>query len=78
MTAAKKNPAIGRFVMLQQPVVSLPSNIGVRKEADWRWRDFLDVWIDFNRGTGQIREWMLSGLQGLDIAPEDVPQEVVF
>ena len=78
LTAMKKNSAIGTFTMLTTPVVSLPSNIGVRKEADRRWRDFLDVWIDFNRGTGQIREWLIGGLSPVGLAAEDVPAEVTF
>ena len=78
LTAMKKNPAIGTFTMLQGPVVSLPSNIGVRKETDRRWRDFLDVWIDFNRGTGQIREWLIGGLAPVGLAIPDVPPEVTF
>ena len=78
LTAMKKNPAIGTFTMLTTPVVSLPSNIGVRKETDRRWRDFLDVWIDFNRGTGQIREWLIGGLSPVGLVAEDVPAEVTF
>jgi polar amino acid transport system substrate-binding protein len=78
LTAMKKNPAIGTFTMLTTPVVSLPSNIGVRKEADRRWRDFLDVWIDFNRGTGQIREWLINGLSPVGLTVADVPAEVTF
>jgi polar amino acid transport system substrate-binding protein len=78
LTAMKKNPAIGTFTMLQGPVVSLPSNIGVRREADRRWRDFLDVWIDFNRGTGQIREWLIGGLAPAGLAFEDVPTEMTL
>ena len=78
LTAMKKNAAIGTFTMLQGPVVSLPSNIGVRKDEDRRWRDFLDVWIDFNRGTGQIREWLLGGLTPVGLSVDDVPAEVTF
>jgi polar amino acid transport system substrate-binding protein len=78
LTAMKKNPAIGTFTMMTGPVVSLPSNIGVRKEADRRWRDFLDVWIDFNRGTGQIREWLIGGLKPAGLTIDDVPAEVTF
>lgn len=78
LTAMKRNAAIGTFTMLTGPVVSLPSNIGVRKETDRRWRDFLDVWIDFNRGTGQIREWLIGGLSPVGLAAEDVPAEVTF
>jgi polar amino acid transport system substrate-binding protein len=78
LTAAKRNPAIGNFVMLSGPVVSLTSNIGVRREADKRWRDFLDIWIDFNRGTGQIREWLLGGLKPVGLSVDEVPAEVTF
>lgn len=78
LTAMKKNPAIGTFTMLQNPVVSLPSNIGIRREPDRRWRDFLDVWIEFNRGTGQIREWLIGGLTPVGLTIDDVPPEVTF
>jgi polar amino acid transport system substrate-binding protein len=78
LTAAKRNPAIGNFSMLTGPVVSLTSNIGVRREQDKRWRDFLDIWIDFNRGTGQIREWLLGGLTPVGLTVEEVPSEVTF
>lgn len=78
LTAMRRNPAIGTFTMLGGPLVSIPSNIGIRKEADRRWRDFLDVWIDYNRGTGQIREWLLGGLAPVGLAVADVPPEVTF
>jgi len=35
--------------------------MAVRREPDKRWRDFLSVWVDYNRGIGQMREWFLKG-----------------
>ena len=76
LTAVKQNPALGEFQMLDQPRVQLPTCIGVRMEADKRWRDFLDAWIDYNRGIQQIREWLYAGLAINGVKPEDVPADV--
>src|SRR5690242_836345 len=76
LTAVKKNPALGEFQMLHHPEVKLPTCMGIRMEADKRWRDFLNAWVDFNRGTQQIREWLYAGLAINGVKPEDVPSDV--
>jgi polar amino acid transport system substrate-binding protein len=78
LTAAKKNPALGEFQMLHQPRVQLPTCVGIRTEGDKRWRDFLDAWVDYNRGIQQIREWLFVGLAINGVKPEDVPSDVEF
>ena len=50
--------------------------MAVRREPDKRWRDFLSVWVDYNRGIGQMREWFLKGLALSGVKPEDVPVEL--
>ena len=76
LTAVKKNPALGEFQMLHQPRVQLPTCMGVRMESDKRWRDFLNAWVDYNRGIQQIREWLYAGLAINGVKPEDVPPDV--
>ena len=76
LTAVKKNPALGEFRILHKPRMQLPVCIGVRMEPDKRWREFLNAWIDFNRGTQQIREWLYGGLAMDDVKPEDIPPDV--
>jgi polar amino acid transport system substrate-binding protein len=78
LTAVKKNPQLGEFQMLHQPRVQLPTCMGIRMESDKRWRDFLNAWVDFNRGTQQIREWLYNGLAINGVKPEDVPADVEF
>src|SRR5271170_20854 len=73
LTAVAKNPNLGQFVMLTGPRVQLPTCMGIRTEPDKRWRDFLDAWVDFNRGVGQIREWMYAGLELNGVKPESIP-----
>ena len=78
VTAIAKNPSLGEFVMLTGPRVQLPTCMGIRMEPDKRWRDFLDAWVDFNRGVGQIREWILAGLALNGVKPEMIPPDVEF
>jgi polar amino acid transport system substrate-binding protein len=76
LTAIAKNPNLGTYKILQSPSVAIPSSIGVRREPDKTWRDFLATWIDYNRGLGQMREWFTKGLSLSGVKPEDVPVEL--
>ena len=76
LTAIKKNPSLGEFQMLHQPRIQLPTCMGVRKEANKDWRDFLNAWVDYNRGIQQIREWLYGGLAINGVKPEDIPPDV--
>ena len=78
LTAVAKNPNLGTFTMLSGPTVQLPNCLGLRKEPSKDWRDFLDSWVDFNRGVGQIREWMFAGLALNGVNPETIPADVAF
>jgi polar amino acid transport system substrate-binding protein len=59
LTAIAKNPNLGTYKILQTPAVAIPSSMAVRREPDKRWRDFLSGWVDYNRGSGQMREWVV-------------------
>jgi polar amino acid transport system substrate-binding protein len=76
LTAIAKNPSLGTYKILQSPSVTVASSCAVRRESDKRWRDFLSVWIDYNRGIGQMREWFIHGLVLSGVKPEDVPVEL--
>jgi len=76
LTAIAKNPNLGTYKILQSPSVAIPSSMAVRREPDKRWRDFLSVWVDYNRGIGQMREWFVKGLSLASVKPEDVPVEL--
>jgi polar amino acid transport system substrate-binding protein len=76
LTAIAKNPNLGTYKILQTPSVAIPSSMAVRRESDKRWRDFLSVWVDYNRGIGQMREWFIKGLALSGVKPDDVPVEL--
>jgi polar amino acid transport system substrate-binding protein len=78
LTAIAKNPNLGTYALLSNPTVALPSNLGIRREPDTRFVDVLNAWLDFNRGTGQIREWMIGGLEKTGATRESIPAELSF
>lgn len=78
ITAIAKNPSLGTFRLLHTPTVALPSCCGLRREADTRFREVVDAYIDMNRGTGQIREWLIQGIIKSGARPEDIPAELSF
>jgi polar amino acid transport system substrate-binding protein len=78
LSTVGKNPALGPFHLLTDPTVALPSCLGLQREPDTRFREVLDAWLDFNRGTGQIREWILEGLGKFGVARDQVPSTLSF
>lgn len=78
LSALAKNPAMGSYKLLAGPVVALPSNFGVRREPDTRFVEVLNAWIDFNRGTGQVREFLLDGLALNGVQRDDLPPNLTF
>jgi polar amino acid transport system substrate-binding protein len=78
LSTIAKNPSLGPYHLLTGPLVALPSNFGVRWEPDSRFTDVLNAWIDFNRGTGQIREYLLDGLALNGVKRDDLPADLSF
>jgi polar amino acid transport system substrate-binding protein len=78
LSTVAKNHSLGPFHLLESPLVALPSAMGLRREADTRFVEVINAWVDYNRGIGQIRDWLLAGLALNGVTPEDVPKEVVF
>lgn len=73
----KKNPTLGELA-IPRPLLTLPTNLGIRAEADLRYKDFLSAWADYNRSLGQTREWLLKAYETVGLSAEDIPSEVQF
>ncbi|MEJ1977189.1 MAG: transporter substrate-binding domain-containing protein [Acetobacteraceae bacterium] len=78
LSTIARNNALGPYHLLTGPLVALPSNFGVRREPDTRFLEVINAWIDFNRGTAQIREYLLDGLALNGVKRESIPSELTF
>ena len=77
LAARKQNPNLGEF-MMPTPQVKTVTTAAIQYDRDGRFRQFLSAWIDFNRGSGQVREWILASLGEMGIAPSDLPPDMDF
>jgi polar amino acid transport system substrate-binding protein len=77
ISTMKKNPTLGELT-IPRPLLTLPTNLGIRAEPDRRYKDFLSAWADYNRAMGQTREWMLKGFEAVGISADDIPPEIQF
>jgi len=73
-----KNPNVGAYHLLTEPLVALPSCLGVQREPDTRFKEVINAWIAMARGSGQIREWMLEGLAKAGVPLDQVPSSLTF
>ncbi len=75
MTMLKKNPNLGELVV-PTPVFATTSNAGFRREADKTWRDFVNTWVEFNRGLGLIRQVIVKNMESVGVTEADMPAGV--
>lgn len=68
-----KAPMLSEVTMLQQPYVALPSAMGLQEEPDRCWRDYVNAWTEYNRGTRQIGGWIHDALLVMGVKPESIP-----
>jgi polar amino acid transport system substrate-binding protein len=78
LTTVGRNPTLGPFHLLGTPTVALPTDLAVQHEPDTRFVEVINAWLDFNRGIGQIREWLLQGLELNGVPRDAVPSELSF
>jgi polar amino acid transport system substrate-binding protein len=77
LSILKRNPALGTLVV-PKPLFTATTNAGLRREPDKTWRDFVDTWIDWNRGLGRLRRMVIDSLPLVGVAEADIPSEVNF
>ena len=77
LAARKQNPNLGDFIM-PTPQVKTVTTAAIQYDRDGRFRRFISAWIDFNRGSGQVRGWILANLGDMGITEADLPPDMDF
>lgn len=77
VTVLKKNAALGQL-MVPTPIFSATSTVGFRREPDKTWRDYVNAWIEFNRGLGFIRETIVRNMELVGVSEADFPPGVAL
>jgi polar amino acid transport system substrate-binding protein len=77
--AIGRNPSLGPWHLLGDPVIALPSCFGIQPQEQYgEFATVLNAWLDYNRGIGQIREWLIDGLAQEGVKREQIPPNLTF
>ena len=77
LAARKQNTNLGDFI-LPTPLVRTVTTAAIQYDSDGRFRQFLSAWIDYTRGSGQVREWIVASLGDMGVTPSDLPKDMDF
>jgi polar amino acid transport system substrate-binding protein len=77
LAALKKNPQLGELV-IPTPQLRVAVCPALPYDDDRRLYGVVNAWERDKRETGQIREWIISGLGEIGIGPGDLPPDVSF
>jgi len=76
LNVLKKNPNLGTMIV-PMPLEATSTNIGVPKEEDKAWLEYINKWIVQERNAGKIKATVLQNLQKLSgVDPKDVPPQI--
>lgn len=75
LAALKKNPQIGELVVPTPPLRVAVCPL-VPYDDDRRFRGVVDAWTEDNRGTAEIRKWIMAALAKLGVEPSDLPADI--
>lgn len=75
LVSVKKNPRLGRM-LVPTPLIQQPTCVGMRVDADGRFRSFVDSWLEYNKSLGVVRGWITDGLGLVGVTAADVPANV--
>lgn len=77
LVTVKKNPNVGKIVV-PGPIIRQPTCAGVRAEDSPRFRTFVDNWLEYNRSSGVITDWITSSLALVGVQKQDIPADIQF
>lgn len=77
LSALGKNPSIGTYYLLGSPLIALPSCLGIQEQYS-SFATVINAWLDMNRGTGQLREWLIGNLVKMGVKREQIPDSLTF
>lgn len=72
LISMRKETGRGQIV-LPEPIRQSASSVGVRREEDKRFRDWVNIAIAYYYETGQTQEWYEEFLESFGVDPETVP-----
>ncbi|WP_026203280.1 transporter substrate-binding domain-containing protein [Rhizobium giardinii] len=73
-----KNLAPTANLIIPQPQASQPTTIGVRRDPNGEFRDYVDVWLAERRKEGDVSGWIVESLALVGVDKATLPTNLTF
>ena len=73
----KSQTALGNL-HFPSPLVATAASFATRPDQDRRLLDFLNAWVEYNRGNSNVYSWIVEGLKNVNVDPSEVPADLQF
>ena len=74
LVAKTRNPELGDFVT-PTPTHGLPSYIGLRRESDKTFKEFIGYWAEYNMLLGKFEDMIISNLDSIGVPKDKIPSD---
>lgn len=68
----------GAKLIIPEPQSSQPTTIGVRRDPNGEFRDYVDGWLATRRADGKVRGWILDSLALVGVDKSTLPANLTF
>ncbi|CUX68636.1 MULTISPECIES: transporter substrate-binding domain-containing protein [Agrobacterium] len=65
-------------LIIPEPHASQPTTIGVRRDPNGEFRDYVDTWLAERRGQGNISNWIVESLALVGVDKAALPANLTF
>jgi len=73
-----KNLAQVSKLIIPEPQSSQPTTIGVRRDPNGEFRDFVDTWLAERRKKGKVSNWIVDSLALVGVDKSTLPANLTF
>lgn len=65
-------------LIIPEPHASQPTTIGVRRDPNGEFRDYVDAWLAARRGQGKVSNWIVDSLALVGVDKAALPANLTF
>lgn len=76
LIAKLKNPGLGTFVV-PEPLYSFPQYVGVARDSDGIFKDYMQWWIEWNYRQGNFDKWLKDELVEIGLPRDSLPAKIL-
>jgi len=72
-----RNPDLGTYIV-PEPAYTFPQYVGVARDEDRVYADFMQWWVEWQRRKGQTEKWLKDQMVNLGMPRDAIPKKLLY